>query len=339
MTNHETTQTPVAEMIPPSALEMEEQKPAIYGYDPSRVATLNAQQMDEIEARAWQEADDGVSPDEVQAHIYDAMTKLGFDLTQARDNGLAIKFEGVDGKSDVRVINLSSNDFGVRIHNAQLAEVAQDQPEQAEEGKDEELDREVNEFGAQFGEVKSKLANSLEQASGLQYETTKSLSDIMQGGQMLLRKLEQRQEFRNEAMQLEELIGRARTKVRASGEGSETVNRDARAAVGIVDYGSHLVTKGGESAAAVGETVRRARHDLQQLHNLQGASAENTGTAMRVLGRLDNIIQELRYSRHGVDAYADELRQTLRMVGETGQMSQRVRSGSAAAAEAFRTMS
>ncbi len=309
----------------------------VYSYDPSRIGTLSAQQMDDIEARAWHELDAGVPEEQVQAHIYDSMSALGFDLSQAHDNGLAIRFTGIDGKTDTRVINLSSNDFGVRIQKAQLMEVPQEPAQEAGEETDD-VSQEVEAIRGDLTEVSNKLAGMLEDAATAQLEAAKSVSSVIEGTRQLIRKLEQRQEFKREIGELEALIGEARTKTRINGGASERVNRQAQAAVSIVDRGVRVIATTSKSAEAFSPTIQRARHGLEQLHSLQRAGTQNTNNGMMVLSRLDSIINELQYSRRGADAYADELRGSLRLLGDTGEQGMRVRANLTVAAEQFHTM-
>ena len=318
--------------------EVKEQEQPVYTYDPNTIRTLNAQQMDEIDARAWEEIDAGVDPEQVQAHIYDAMVALGFDLSEARENRLPVKLEGVDGKTDVRVINLASHDFGVPVRAARLVEAPQTPVERESTEESKEVVREISEFSTQFTELKSKLTGSLEQASALQLNTSRSLANIIEAGQMLIRKLEQRQEFKRDVMQIEDLISEARARVRTSEGASEAVNRDAQAAVGVVDRGVRLVAKGGGSADSISTTVRQARQGLEQLHSLQRTASQNSDGSMMALRRLDNLINEMNYSNHGMDAYANELRHVLMMVSETSQTSKRVQVNLTKAAEAFHAM-
>lgn len=346
MTNHEpahksTPETDVSTVETVGKPESDN-TPLAFGYDPAHLGSLSAHQMDAIEDQAWRDAESGLPIEEVQARVYDMATKLGLDLSKAQENALVIRYVGVDGKTDVRAINLSATDFGTRIANAELTEVAS----RPEEGHKDEIDEEeaakaeraVNEIKVEVERVKRTLVDSLEQSAGQGARTEQALESIYEAGRILMRKMENHEELRGIFAQVEEAIATTRARAKAySGALDDTV-RYSRGSAEVFDQALKLAGGVNPSADDLGRSAKKSLGMLEELRRVQGRASEGNAVLARSLSRLDSLVNEMRHSRYGMEVYATELRTLLAGIADLANDGRVVRKGFASVAETLHSI-
>jgi hypothetical protein len=135
----------------------------VYDYDPVTLRELTAADMDAIDEQAWALMDSGATVEEAQAMVYETLTQKGFDLTEARDNRLVIRFSNGED-TDTRVINLSCQNFGETVRNAELAErVVEEVPLEmdAEESSNDTEDSERQRNARVASEMIAEMASNV----------------------------------------------------------------------------------------------------------------------------------------------------------------------------------
>lgn len=307
-----------AEELGTDAELYEEQSPQQFSYDPSKVGTLTAAQMDRIYEEAWSDKSSGRNPLEVQHGIYAKLEQLGIDPSVAQDGGLVVRFEGIDGKSDIRPIVIDAGDFGTRIRNAEMTAVETPEEESREEEKATE-DKEQQEYANRLLEDLRDTVRPLEQ--GFQENDTEYarkhhvVAELIEGLRVVSRKLMYGEPVgRHALMQLAEGVAPEALRV-LNNEASTSLDERTRVVRFEEGFGDAVT----ESKRKLDETRQQsvkesldAAHQVQQdlLRNrtLKANAAESmlndTGLVVRLLG-------ELQYDSRGFETYGHQLQQVV----------------------------
>lgn len=292
----------------------------VFEYDADHLPALSAEQMDDIETKAREEADSGVQPEEVQAHVYEALTELGFDLSTVQQDSLPIRFTGLDGKEDIRVVTLDYRDFGTRIKRATLHEAAhptqevetEQQPESAETEDGEQkaivdslmdhLDTQVARMDLSSEDdkyLRGKLWHQVSDMLGGVRNVTRDLSDGRQLDSITLR------QFENKVM------GEVVPALMARASKTEEDRVRVRRLEEVFAEVKHETTQKLDSTHAemVDATLRHAetvRVELGANRTREDAATHRAGEICAQIGR---VIGEMSTSRYGYESYNARLRQ------------------------------
>ena len=314
---HEAPEAPQtnAEELGADAEFYEKQPPLQFAYDPSKLGTLTAEQMDRIYNEAWTDRESGKNPLEVQHAIYAKLERLGIDPSVSHDGGLVVRFVGIDGKSDIRPIVVDAGDFGTRIRNAEV-NIAQ----KIDEGV-AEVDPEEEHAQEQY------LTTLLED----QFNQVRRLSDTREDNEHV---------FQRRRESLDMLVRGVKQMARSLMYG-EPVSRHAIAQLAEQVAADALRTVNNEAESSEGERVQSQRYadDLQDvpregkrkfsepraerlagiMKKVQGAADDLVTNRRRYAGvtdqmrqqvlQLGNILSELQYSQYGHEAFGSQLNQ------------------------------
>lgn len=142
----------------------ESEPPLAVQYDPSKVGTLTARQMSDIESHLnlmSSSVAEG-SPEEAQAYVDGILESMGIDPGLARDGVIMVNFVDVDGSIELRPIVITADDFGTFKLNVEPVPVeAQEQSNPEEEVAQEHAKKQLAE--QVVGETRA-LRMSLEQS-------------------------------------------------------------------------------------------------------------------------------------------------------------------------------
>lgn len=345
MTHHEipVAQTPEADNQPVVvAVEKEEQSMPEFTYDPTQLKELSAMQMDAIDRTAWDNVDAGMTPEKVQEGVYEELTALGFNLADAHDGGLVVKYVGIDGKSDTRVINLSATDFGTRIQKAELVavapvpeeellqEAAEEEPVVAEEEANTEkgeVNQEVIAMKTELDQVKAELGESVERTVAQESSARDALTNLYQSANMLKRRLEGHEDYRGALRQVEDILSFTRGRMQQYEGALGEMGRNAQGTNTKLEGATQLARGDKDSAEVLGGSMKAAGAGLEQLKNMQGFVRESGALTMRNLARLDNLIVEMRQGRQRPEVYHEELRAVMTQIVTSVENGKRVQTG------------
>lgn len=334
--SHEADDQPVA-----AAHETGDQAIPKFTYDPAQLQELSAAQMDAIDTKAWNDVDNGVDPEKVQEGVYEALTALGFNLADAHDDGLVVKYVGVDGKTDTRVINLSATDFGTRIQKAELVEVASAPEEESlQEIADEdptveeelnseksEVNQEVLAMKAELDRVKAGLGGSVEQVAQQEAGARDALINLHQSGNMLKRKLEGREDYRGALRQVEDMLSFTRGRMQQYNGGLSEMSRNAQTTNTTLEGATQLAQSDKGGAELLGGSMQSAGAVLEQLKSMQGFVRESGTRTMSNLARLDDLINAMKHGRYRAEVVAEELHTILKQIEGSVENGRRVNTG------------
>lgn len=324
--------------------EVEEQAVPEFAYDPAQLHELSAEQMDAIDTKAWGGVESGMTPEQVQEGVYEELTALGFNLADAHDGGLVVKYVGIDGKSDTRVINLSATDFGTRVHKAELVEIAstpEEEPPQemaeeepvTEDAKEEtnteraEVNQEVLALKTELDRVKASLGGSVERTATKEAGARDALTYLHQSATMLKRKLEGHEDYRGALHQVVDILSSTRGRMQQYDGSLGEMSRDAQATNATLEGATQSVRSDKGSAEVLGGSIHAAGAGLEQLKAMQGFVRESGARTMHNLTRLDNLILSMRQGRQQPEVYHEELRAVMAQITASIENGRKVQTG------------
>ena len=132
------SQLPSHEEGPSVPENQESEAPLQFAYDPSNIPEVSAHDIDEIDDLAVEAIRQGADSETIQAMVYAELDKRGIDYSNAKEGFMVTRFVGVDGKTQIRAMGLSHDDFGVNLRSAELIE--QTSPEQGETGPQQDTE-------------------------------------------------------------------------------------------------------------------------------------------------------------------------------------------------------
>lgn len=315
---HEAPEVPQtnAEELGTDAELYEKQPPLQFAYDPSKLGTLTAEQMDRIYDEAWTDRESGKNPLEVQHAIYAKLERLGIDPSVSHDGGLVVRFVGIDGKSDIRPIVVDASDFGTRIRNADIS-VTQEVDEDDAVEVDPEEERAQEQHLAtlledQFNQVR-RLSDTREDNEHVFQRRRESLDMLVRGVKQMARSLMYGEPVSRHAIaQLAEQV---------AADALRTVSNEVESSEGerlqSQRYTDELQDVSREGKRKFSEP--RAEKLMSIMKKVQGPAEDLVANRRRYAGvtdqmrqqvlQLGNILSELQYSQYGHEAFGSQLNQ------------------------------
>ena len=284
-----------------------------FTYDPDQLPTMTAGKMKQIESAVWSAQDDGAEPSELQQIILEQLEDIGVDPETIVDGALVIRLKGVDGKQDIRAIDVSPNGFGTRIHDAELVPEQNDSVElevaRTEREQEEDLEKVVTDID---GELKD-LAEIIEKDDELQRATNGVIDEALSSLNELVRQLKEGGEeidHADGATLIQQQLSNTRKLLAIETTRREQERRSAiqlGEEVTILRGGVHQLND--ERQMRLDEIISQADKAIQGMSDDRMQLIDVINDAEVTASRIAGIVNEVAYSHdeHGYESYNGKL--------------------------------
>lgn len=284
-----------------------------FTYNPDQLPTMTAGKMKQIESAVWSAQDDGAEPSELQRIILQQLEGIGVDPETIVDGALVIRLEGVDGRQDIRAIDVSPNGFGTRIHDAELVPEQNDSVElevvRTEHEQEEDLEKVVTDIDDELED----LAEVIKKHDELQHATNGIIDEALNSLNELVRQLKEGGEeidHADGATLIQQQLSDTRKLL-----ATETTRREQEQRLAIKSGGEVAKLRRGvhqlndERQVRLDEIIGQADKAIQGMSDNRMQLIDVINDAEVTASHIAGIVNEVAYShdKHGYESYNGKL--------------------------------
>lgn len=300
--NTQKTSEQVKDQSPAVDSVQEDQLPMRFEANIPELPVLTALAIDEISDQAWEMSNAGQSEQLIQQCVNNRLAALGVDPSLIEGGRVPVRFVGVDGKDDIRVINVAWSNFGDNVHGAEIIQSAANNEEATRLARLEALKEEL-------ADTARGLNTKIDINTGLSHDVHGDLQNMITG---LIRPARYGESINMSLVgPLEERVGRAIEILRASSARDQDSRRSASDFQVIVEdtgteVAQHTAIENLERSDVV-NAVRNYGMVAEELLRAMSGVVMHDEQLMNLLGDLRLRIDDLRHSRFGHESHASSI--------------------------------